>query len=136
MYSPHHIALSVSDLTRSIDFYQALGFKKVGGWEPEDGSFVIANLRNHSIILELFCYVNHHAMPEHAKDLSKDLPVFGIKHFGVQVDSIDEAKQEIQARGLEIMNEDINPDRSGANYFFVKDPDGLLVEIIEDNRGY
>jgi glyoxylase I family protein len=136
MYTFHHIALSVSNLDKSMAFYKMLGFERVGGWRPEDGSFEIVNLRNGEIMLELFCYANARPMPEHSKDLGWDLPVVGVKHFALSVQSIDKAKQMLQEKGLEILHEDINPDRSGANYFFVKDPDEILVEIIEDNRGY
>ena len=136
VYSPHHIALSVSNLERSIEFYSSFGFNRVGGWKPDDATLEIVNLRNGNMLLELFCYTSSKPLPEHSKDLWQDLPVVGVKHFGLQVASIDEAKRDLQAKGLDILHEDINEDRSGANYFFVKDPDGILVEIIEDNRGY
>ena len=135
-YTLHHVALSVSNLEKSIAFYDMFGFKRVGGWKSEDGSFEIANLRNGATMLELFCYRDQQALPEHSQDLWHDLPVVGTKHFGLSVESIDAAKDALQASGLEILHKDINKDRSGANYFFVRDPDGILVEIIEDNRGY
>jgi len=136
MFSFHHVALSVSNIDESLEFYAIFGFKRVGDWEPEDKSFKIVNLRNGDTLLELFSYVNAKSLPEHHKDLLQDLPVVGIKHFGMQVASIDQAKENLQARGLDILHEDTNADRSGANYFFVKDPDGILVEVMEDNRGY
>jgi glyoxylase I family protein len=134
-YRPHHIALSVSNLETSQAFYKLFGFTKAGGWRPADGSFEIRNLRNGDLMLELFCYTNQQPLPKHGQNLWQDLPVVGVKHFGLQVASIDDAKQSLQQQGLDILHEDINEDRSGANYFFVKDPDGILVEVIEDNRG-
>lgn len=58
-----------------------------------------------------------------------------MKHLGLSVDSIDEAKSDLESKGLKILHEEINEERSGINYFFVKDPDGILIEIAEDNRG-
>ncbi len=136
MYSLHHIALSVSDLGRSVGFYGLFGFKKIGGWTPDDRSYEIANLSNGNVMIELFCYAKAQPLPEHSKGLWQDLPVLGVKHFGLRVASIDEAKERLQAANLEILHEDINDDRSGANFFFVRDPDGILVEVIEDNRKY
>jgi glyoxylase I family protein len=135
-FAVHHIAISVSDVNTSATFYELFDFKRVGGWEPDDGSYEIVNLRNGDVMLELFCYANTQPLPAFSKEPATDLPVLGVKHFGLNVDSIDEAKEKLQAKGFEILNEDFNEDRSGANYFFVRDPDGILVEIIEDNRGY
>jgi len=135
MYGPHHIAISVSDVTKSQAFYEQLDFKKVGEWAPDDGSYKIVNLRNGNLMLELFCYSNPKPLPAHNQDLWQDLSVLGVKHFGLAVDSIDETQTSLQTRGHDIMYRDVNKDRSGANFFFIKDPDGILIEIIEDNRG-
>ena len=35
MYSPHHIAFSVSDQQKSVDFYKKLGFKELSFWQGE-----------------------------------------------------------------------------------------------------
>ena len=136
MFSLHHVAISVSGIERSVAFYELFGFKKVGGWAPDDKSFEIVNLRYGEVMLELFCYSSPRPMPAHVKDLWQDLPVLGVKHFGLSVESIDAAKELLKSKGYDILNEDINKDRSGANFFFVADPDGILVEVIEDNRGY
>ncbi len=136
MFKLHHIALSVSDIAKSVTFYELFNFTRVGEWTPEDHSFIIVNLRNGEVMLELFCYRESQPLPESAEDLDRDLPVIGVKHFALGVESIDEAKAKLQYAGFEILNEDFNEDRSGANYFFIKDPDGMMVEVIEDNRGY
>jgi glyoxylase I family protein len=134
MYSFHHSAISVSNIERSLDFYALLDFKKAGEWKAPDGSFIIVNLRNGDVLLELFCYNSPQALPKHSQSLDDDLPTLGVKHLGLQVDSIDDARSDLKNKGLEIFHENVNEERSGINYFFVKDPDGILIEIAEDNR--
>lgn len=36
MYSPHHIAFSVSNHQVSVDFYKQLGFEELSFWQAED----------------------------------------------------------------------------------------------------
>ena len=130
MYSFHHIALSVSDLAQSVTFYGLIGFKKIGGWKPEDRSFEIVDLRVGDTVLELLCYSTSKPLPEHSQNLKHDLQVRGTKHFGLKVASIAEAKQDILAKGLHIVYEELSDNPNGVSYFFIKDPDGILVEII------
>jgi glyoxylase I family protein len=136
MYSFHHVGISVSDLTQSIAFYNLIGFKKVGNWKLEDNSLEVVDLQIGETLLELFCYSASKPLPEHSKDLEHDLPVQGTKHFGLKVASIREARQDVIAKDISIVYEQTSEDPNWASYFFIKDPDGILVEIIEDKRGY
>lgn len=136
MYSFHHSAISVSNAEKSLNFYMLFGFKKVAEWRAPDNLFTITNLRNDDVLLELFCYSSPQTPPQHSLSLENDLPTLGIKHFGLKVDSIDKSISDLEDKGIEVLHKDINEDRSGINYFFVKDPDGILVEVVEDNRGF
>jgi glyoxylase I family protein len=127
MYSFHHSAISVSDIKRSLEFYKLLDFEKVGEWKDPNGTFIVTNVQNGGVLLELFCYSSPQALPERSETL-------GVKHLGLSVESIEEAKSDLEGKGLEILHEGINEERSGINYFFVKDPDGILIEIAEDNH--
>lgn len=136
MYSIHHIAISVSDRLISIAFYEKLGFKEVHFWEAEDRSLSITHLRLDNFLLELFCYSPFTQAPESIHATATDLPIIGTKHFGLRVDSIETARADLASK--EIVDKDIviTQGRTGPRYFFIEDPDGILVEIIEDKRNF
>lgn len=134
MYSIHHVALSVTDRATSVLFYEKLGFEQVHLWEAEDGSLSITHVRLHDFILELFCYKDFKSAPDTTRSTATDLPVIGTKHFGLQVDSIEAARTDLAAKGIVDENIAISQGRTGPRYFFVEDPDGILVEIMEDKR--
>jgi len=133
MFSFHHVALSVSDMDESVVFYGLLGFKPVFRWQAEDASLMIVHLRQGEALLELFCFASSVAAPESSGQLETDLPRIGIKHFGVRVDDIHAAKARMESLGLaDLIN--IIQGRTGIDYFFIKDPSGILVEIVQDDR--
>nr|VFK54979.1 MAG: Glyoxalase/Bleomycin resistance protein/Dioxygenase superfamily protein [Candidatus Kentron sp. TUN]VFK58585.1 MAG: Glyoxalase/Bleomycin resistance protein/Dioxygenase superfamily protein [Candidatus Kentron sp. TUN]VFK61152.1 MAG: Glyoxalase/Bleomycin resistance protein/Dioxygenase superfamily protein [Candidatus Kentron sp. TUN] len=57
MFSFHHVSISVTDIDRSIQFYETLGFKVVLRWKADDQSLQITHLRLNEVILRtvLFC---------------------------------------------------------------------------------
>lgn len=136
MYSIHHVAISVSDRLISIAFYEKLGFKEVYLWEAEDRSLSITHLQLDNFLLELFCYSPFLQAPESIHATATDLPIIGTKHFGLRVDSIETARADLASK--EIVDKDvaITQGRTGPRYFFIEDPDGILVEIIEDKRNF
>ena len=136
MYSVHHIALSVINREESVSFYKKLGFDEVLLWEAEDKSLSITHLKNEQIVLELFCYANHISAPESIASTSADLPIIGTKHFGLRVDSIEQAKEDLIAKEIAPADIEIVEGRTGIRYFFVKDPSGILVEVVEDKREF
>ena len=134
MFRVHHVSLSVSDVERSERFYSnLLGFSRVHNWQSEDGSLVIRHLRLESVILELFCFKDCRPLPPHAQALEDDLPTLGTKHFGLVADDIGQAAASISAKGYPGTIA-IKDGRTGIRYFFVSDPDGILIEIVEDKR--
>ncbi len=131
---PHHIALSVQDMEKSKQFYYFLGFKTVLDWISEAKDLKIAHLMLNNVILELFCYANHTKNPPITLD--KDLRTTGIKHFGLSVDSIEQAKEEVIKAGLAKDTLEIKKGRTGISYFFIRDPDDNFVEIVQDDRKF
>lgn len=129
----HHVAISVADINRSVEFYANFGFKELIRWPSVKGGLMLCHLQLDGTILELFCYERSHPAPEASKALSTDLPEIGVKHFALQVASIDDAYAFLRAREL-IDEVGITRGGNGLSYFFVPDPDNILLEFIEDSR--
>lgn len=138
MYAAHHVALSVTDRTKSIEFYNKLGFSEVHFWEAEDKSLNITHLKlnDSDFILELFCFASSQSAPDSIHATSTDLPIIGTKHFGLKVDSIEAARDDLTTKGIVEPDIKITQGRTGPRYFFIEDPDGILVEIAEDKREF
>lgn len=134
-FKPHHVTISVKDLETSEKFYEIFGFQRVRYWQADDKSLEILHLKNGAIILEIFCYASPLKAPEHTKSTATDLPVIGVKHFALQVDSINEAKTFLEKKQVAIVTP-VTKGRTQIDYFFIKDPDDILVEIVSDKRGY
>lgn len=132
MFNVNHIAISVTNMERSIEFYKKFGFKDFKSWKAEDESIKITMLKLNNTVLEVFCYKEYKKLPETAKSTATDLPVLGTKHFALGVENIEEAKKFVLENNI-CESVDIKTGRLGKEYFFINDPDGILVEIIEND---
>ena len=132
MFNINHVAISVTDIKRSIEFYKKFGFQEFKSWKAEDDSIKINMLKLNNTVLEIFCYKEYTDLPETAKTTATDLPILGTKHFALGVDDIEKAKEFVIKNDI-CENIDIKRGRLGKQYFFINDPDGILVEIIEND---
>ncbi len=133
MFSFHHVALSVQSLEASIEFYGVFGFSPAYRWSADDGGVSIVHLKHGETVLELFCFAECDAAPGSSQALVTDLPRIGVKHFGLRVADIDAAKCHLRALGL-ADGVEVNQGRTGIDYFFIKDPSGILLEVVQDDR--
>ncbi len=129
MFNFNHTAISVKDLQNSIEFYKKFEFKIKKQYNSSDVDII--HLENGDWVLEMFYYKDASPLPEHAKNLGTDLKTIGTKHFGLGVENIDDAKTFIENQKLFDGEIKITQGRLGKPYFFITDPNGILIEIIE-----
>lgn len=129
----HHVAISVADIRASSEFYAGFGFRQVASWVAEDESLRIVHLKLGEALLELFCYREPMPLAEDSKFLDRDLRILGCKHFGLRVASIADAVENIRRAGYKPLAE-VRVGRTGIQYCFYQDPDGIFVELVQDDR--
>jgi len=133
-FKAHHIALTVSDIDKSINFYQKFGFEEVVRWQANDKSMIVVHLKLENFILELFSFQNLKKGAVES-ELFEDLKHKGYRHFALKVENIEKAYKEIKKSGISPINK-ITKGKTGIKYFFIKDLDGNFVEIVEDKRKF
>ncbi len=130
MFDFNHVTISANHLEETLEFYKKFGFTKFKEYHDDNVDIVMLKLNN--MILEIFHYNDNYQLPEHAKDLSVDLKTVGNKHFGLGVKNIVEAKNFVERNKLVDVEITIIKGRLGKPYFFIEDPNGILMEIIEE----
>mgnify|MGYP001271656140 CR=1 FL=1 len=120
-----HVAINAKDMEKSLDFYErVLGLPEAFRLEGADGSlsmvYVKTGPRN---FLEIFPRAA--AGPERRNDQQ------GIKHYCLWVDDLAATLAELEARGLPVDRSRVRVGRTGSRIYFVADPDGVQVELME-----
>ncbi|MFW5987912.1 MAG: VOC family protein [bacterium] len=121
-----HVTITVSDLKESIKFYRdILGLEVMGMLEQNDGDFKLVYFKAGSSVIEMF-----HFSEKGKAILENDDHDLGIKHFGFKVDSVDQVTKTLKEKGVEFTLEPLDA-TGGVRIAFFKDPDGVLIEIVE-----
>lgn len=110
----HHIAL-ISSSEESVCFYKRLGFQEFFRKRREKDTVVL--LEGYGMQLEIFVDPSH---PRSAQE-----PI-GFRHISLRVNSIEETVDELGTESSSIMS-----DWLGVRFCFIKDPDGLTIELHE-----
>lgn len=122
----HHLAIICSNYEKSKDFYvNKLGFEiQAEVYREARDSYKLDLTLNGNYIIELFSFPNpppRASRPE----------ACGLRHLAFEVDDIEEAKLNLEIKG--IISEPIRIDEFTKRKFtFFDDPDGLPLEIYEN----
>ncbi len=121
----HHIAIIASDYQKSKHFYtQVLDLQIVReAYREARDSYKLDLAIGTDYIIELFSFPNPPARPSRPE-------ACGLRHLAFEVENVEEAKANIEAKGVEV--EPIRVDEfTGKKFTFFADPDDLPIEIYE-----
>jgi glyoxylase I family protein len=121
----HHIAIICRDIEASIKFYiEVLGCRMVRQEfrETRDSWKVDLELAGQQMI-ELFTFPDSPARASYPE-------ACGLRHLALKVNDLDEVKRFLQQYGVAYEEERVD-EASGERFFFLRDPDGLPIEIVE-----
>ena len=130
-FRPHHVSISVRDLAATTEFYRVFGFEPV--FRMDDVDLSIAHLaRLDGLLLEVFRYPANAEAAALELGAGNDMERVGVKHVAFDVDDVAAVRSELVRRGYEVT--EVRRGRGGFDFCFVADPDGMWVEILQDDR--
>jgi catechol 2,3-dioxygenase-like lactoylglutathione lyase family enzyme len=140
-----HLNLNVTDIKRSIAFYEAIGFELLHVFGDHEGSDVedgmafqggrcrgaVITLGDHPRCwtkIELIEWVDPKVEPAPARGPH----AAGVSRIALRTKNLLEFVEELEAKGIEMETPPQEIDIVGAKRFALfRDPDGILLELIE-----
>jgi len=130
----HQVVLVVKDLELSTQFYSKFGFEPMNRINKKDGRTRVTLIQRDypNFELKLFsnkCPITENSHLKSKKDIDAFLRTTGIRYFTLLTENINEF-YETYNKKIKFLT---SPKRgmTGCKYVYIKDPDGILVEIYE-----
>jgi catechol 2,3-dioxygenase-like lactoylglutathione lyase family enzyme len=140
-----HIGICVSDCERSLRFYcDGLGFRRVRELEvkgePSDTLLRLRDVELRAVYLvrDGVCIeLLHYASPGYVGDgRARAMNALGLTHLSLAVEDLGAAAARLEAAGGRVLGETrIDVPASGTRAIFATDPDGTLVELVQQPGG-
>jgi|TARA_B100000029_G_scaffold505940_1_gene587725 catechol 2,3-dioxygenase-like lactoylglutathione lyase family enzyme len=138
-----HVGVTVSDLSRSLSFYRdLLGFNiikemdefgehidKFSGLQDIDVRTVKMSANDGGMI-ELLYYRSHPETNE--ENLTKDITKVGCSHFALTVKDLPSLYSKMLEDNITVMCEPQYSPDGNVRLTFCRDPDGTLIELVEE----
>lgn len=125
-----HIGIPVTDLKKSVNFYQSLGFKNVmdSSFIFNGGKGLVVMMKSGEVIMELY------QMPESELAEIRSRKNGHIDHIAFDVVDIDETFKELKNAEFNIIEQApvyLPFWKNGCKYFNITGPDGERLEFNE-----
>jgi lactoylglutathione lyase len=120
-----HTCYRITDVDRSVAFYEALGFNEIGRVPIRDEAInVFMGLPDDGPEprVELTYNIGHDAPYELGT---------GYGHIAITTPNLDEALERLSGQGIEPERPPYSIREGGSRLCFVRDPDGYRIELIE-----
>ncbi|MBN2239479.1 MAG: VOC family protein [Dehalococcoidales bacterium] len=130
-FSLDHIAVTVTNLETSIDFYTGIfGFSCERIIELPNAAGRIALLVKPDITIEMFQFSQASLLTTEDKNALTNLKVTGVRHLALRVKDVPKTAEYLRKNGVEFLSQPATGTR-GYKRFFIKDPDGIPIELSE-----
>jgi catechol 2,3-dioxygenase-like lactoylglutathione lyase family enzyme len=138
-----HLGICVSDLERSVRFYeQALGFHVVGTFSAADAATAtlleLERVQVEMVYLERDGWrieLLHYPSPGHqGSGERRPMNLLGLTHLSFAVDDLEGVTARVEELGGRVLTDTRATFKTGNSGLFLLDPDGLRIELI-DRKG-
>ena len=135
-----HVGITVTDLKRSIDFYRDIfGFSIIKEMD-ESGEHIdnFSGLKGVDVrtvkmsddnggLIELLYYRSHKGL-----DVYRDITNIGCSHFALTVENLSELYDKLLENDITVLCEPQYSPDGFVKLTFCKDPNGTLIELVEE----
>ena len=119
-----HTCYRITDIDRSVAFYEALGFQEVGRVPIRDeATNVFMNIPGDGDMPRLELTYNH------GVDSYELGTAYG--HIAITADDLDSTLERLSGQGIAPEKPPYSVREGGSRLCFVRDPDGYRIELIE-----
>jgi lactoylglutathione lyase len=120
-----HAAINAVDIDASLDFYtRVLGLPEAFRINNDDGNLWLVYLKTgDDDFLEIFA--GGSSAPERGNNDA------GLKHICLWVDDLQATLEGLRKQGYAVDPQGIKTGRSGCRQYFVADPDGVKIELMQ-----
>ena len=124
-YKEDHTGIIISNLTRSVKWYvNYFGFKEIKRFDKPELEIKGATLQLNSYFLELIEPRIKQNRDNKEEPLEKLLQKVNTSHIALSTDNIQKSYLNLEENKVKMVTKIIEN-----KFFFIKDPDGVLIEI-------